>query len=665
MIKKVRLTLLFLLLLGGQTPGLGQQENSNKLLFQQPDTTGVWYHISENQRVLANNEFERLKYRYPDWQPVAELIAAIARLNTPKPKPAKNGVINTDNKADTNNNIVSAKNPLDLSPLNTQRTYPLLDKIADLSEAARKELDDASLQEASANAFKSEQKEYHVLIAWTYFVRKQYEAALEHFGAAKALDDESAAESIEITYKAIIDSLIAQQDWRSILSLLENANSSALFSHAEGQAWSLLNTGKPALAFDLFSVLANQEGRVLSLDALGKETEANILTCNDIENKSSLMKRCADYLSVQQYTYYDENKDSLSILSAQKLAEIQPLTKEQNALLAWAAKRNGENDLASRAFEAALTQQPKQQDIAQALVELHREDKAQLRRLASLFPIIQQQLVNDASIAAWYRKQFLLTDESSSESQYSSENKSKWTLLGGIYGNTRTGEDGLDRLDENTKFISLARLYQHSTLTVTLDYKNLYSGKPSIRDWFGDQQILDDFNGISGFDNSGVRLEWLSQKAANNIYVNLEYALIDQPVPARLSAMLASTWYLSDTTLALSIYRQSKADSLLSRTGTFDGQGSQSWGAIRSTGAAGLASYAFKPKWAISGTIAYEYLDGEQVKTNQQWFARVDLSHDIASVVSDKLDYLRVGPYISQRHYQYNLSGYIRARRIF
>lgn len=54
-----------------------------ELSVADPDTTGVWYHISQRQKELAVSEFERLKDEYPSWQPQQDLIQAISELTKP------------------------------------------------------------------------------------------------------------------------------------------------------------------------------------------------------------------------------------------------------------------------------------------------------------------------------------------------------------------------------------------------------------------------------------------------------------------------------------------------------------------------------------------------------------------------------------------------------
>ena len=47
----------------------------------QPDLTGLWYHINERQIQQANEEFTRLKARYPTWQVPQEVETELNRIN--------------------------------------------------------------------------------------------------------------------------------------------------------------------------------------------------------------------------------------------------------------------------------------------------------------------------------------------------------------------------------------------------------------------------------------------------------------------------------------------------------------------------------------------------------------------------------------------------------
>jgi len=66
-----------------QTSTTYQEKELNiaPLASQQPDTTGLWYHINEKQIRLANEEFYRLKAEYPRWEIPDEVITALERIN--------------------------------------------------------------------------------------------------------------------------------------------------------------------------------------------------------------------------------------------------------------------------------------------------------------------------------------------------------------------------------------------------------------------------------------------------------------------------------------------------------------------------------------------------------------------------------------------------------
>ena len=120
----------------------------------------------------------------------------------------------------------------------------------------------------------------------------------------------------------------------------------------------------------------------------------------------------------------------------------------------------------------------------------------------------------------------------------------------------------------------------------------------------------------------------------------------------------SSTWFFSNATLATRVHRLPVEDSLLSYTGTFNNTRDESWGYVIGEGASALFAYTFKPQVSFAATIKLENLKGEQVKDNQSLYLRGDISTNIAPNVSDRLDYWRVGPYLSYLGFDENLSGF-------
>lgn len=145
-------------------------------------------------------------------------------------------------------------------------------------------------------------------------------------------------------------------------------------------------------------------------------------------------------------------------------------------------------------------------------------------------------------------------------------------------------------------------------------------------------------------------------------YGAVGYRLLDQPVSTRLTGVLSGTWYQPDSLISVMAYRERKDDSLLSQTGTWENDpdrgDEQAWGGVLQTGLRALGVWTIKPDWAVAISTDAAVLDGERVDDNTMYAVRADLNYDIASHVWQKMDYFRVGPYISWQSYQHDLSAF-------
>ena len=134
--------------------------------------------------------------------------------------------------------------------------------------------------------------------------------------------------------------------------------------------------------------------------------------------------------------------------------------------------------------------------------------------------------------------------------------------------------------------------------------------------------------------------------------------MFDQPVKAEVTGQISATKFLANTTVAATLFRKAKEDSLLSQTGTFYTDHTQAWGYVIESGVRGLVAHSITDKVSVAGTAQVSRLEGERVANNSSLSVRGDMSYDIASLVSPKLDYWRVGPFLSYTSYDKNLSGF-------
>lgn len=134
--------------------------------------------------------------------------------------------------------------------------------------------------------------------------------------------------------------------------------------------------------------------------------------------------------------------------------------------------------------------------------------------------------------------------------------------------------------------------------------------------------------------------------------------MFDQPVGAKVTGQISAAKFLPLTTVAATLFRKEKEDSLLSQTGTLYANREQTWGYVIESGIRGLVAHSIADNMSVSGTAQISRLEGEQVADNSALTLRGDVSYEIADTVSPNLDYWRVGPFISYTSFDKNLSGF-------
>lgn len=634
-----------------QTSTTYQEKELNiaPLASQQPDTTGLWYHINEKQIRLANEEFYRLKAEYPRWEIPDEVITALERIN-----------------GKTNQNVQSVPSQVEKPAQEVQpKPEAPLEAFAALTPKARAAASTTKVKQLATLSNAMNRTDFYLLIGWTALDKNMLDVAQQQFEQAKGIATlDSQKQSVEQGLNGVkgvkVQQALSLNDFKKLQQYLNNDSSGYVAQLLQGKAWNYYDAQQFELAAMLFALIGDNEGQYVTFVASNKVDEAFTLACSI--NSEIFLRRCADALAERQVRFYEVQAYSKSIDAALQLEKIRVLTLEERALLGWASKERGDVAAATSAFEEVLSNTPQNEVIANELVTLNRDDSATLGRLALKYPQIKRQLQQQTVQNAWPRKQFLYAYLNEDERVTTAQTKDAFTALYGVNVRQRSGQDGLGNFDVVSQYIGIGSTYDKWLWQVTFDYKQFYSGTPSQGDWFAGGQLDDavsaPFEGISGFEDTGVRGEVLYQANAFNFYANLEYGMFSQPVDAEVTGQLSATGFFTDTTVAATLFRQAKDDSLLSQTGTFNSNHQQPWGYVIEEGVRLLAAYVVAPKWSAATTAQLSTLKGDRVDDNNAFSLRFDISYDVAEDVSTYLDYWRVGPFVSYNSYDKNLSGF-------
>ncbi|NDV92540.1 cellulose synthase [Alteromonas sp. 345S023] len=611
-------------------------EHPNPIEQADPDVTGLWYHINQQQTALANQEAARLRRNYPYWAMSVELKEALEKLNIPS---------------------TARANPV----VKPAKDAPLV-RFSSWSNSKRAGISDSAFSRLSQLADTLARSDYHLLMGWSALERKQLSRAENHFKHAEYTasnrNEQQAAQAGLTALKQVrVDQAIARNDIPTIRQWLEEDNSAQVRTLVEGQGWKDYESDNFTHAQQWFALAGNKEGLWLSLQRQGDEHAAGVFACG-LSNTEVFLKRCADYYASQQASLFQQGKLENSIQTALALKQIRPLKEGELALLGWAASDAGQDALAIDVFSKVLRATPNNEDVAGQLIRLYQRNQRSLAPLIRTNSQVRALVSKMHGAKAWPRKQFMYSYFSGDPRSTSVQSKAAFNMVAGVTTKQRSGEVGLGNFDILGSYIGVGSTLKQWRWQLALDYQQLYSGAPASNSWFASEQLTTTFAGITGLEDTGIRGEVEWQTNGFNFYGNLAYSLLDQPESASVTGQFSGTWYLSNTTLATTVFRQPKQDSLLSYAGTFDAAHEQTWGYVLSEGASALVAYSLKPQVSLAGTIKWEELKGEGVDDNQGLFLRTDISVNIAPSVSQQLDYWRIGPYVSYLGYNKNLSGF-------
>ncbi|AXT39126.1 cellulose synthase [Alteromonas sp. BL110] len=635
---------------------------------EQPDLTGLWYHINERQIQRANEEFSRLKARYPGWKVPKEVEAELDRING-RVKDTIEPVVSVP-RVDKSDKPEAEPTPNDSRETSQKqvikpasKSLPL-EKFAQLTPKARANASKQKVETLIALSNQLKRTDFYLLMGWTAIDKGMLELAGQQFTealelAVRDIDKQSAQQGLNSVTGIKLQQALSLRDTTTLAQLYKSDTSGYAKEVIQGAAWQQYDIKNYDFAEALFSLVEDNEGRYLTLSAqssdIAKQNAFDLACSIDTE---IFIRRCADRLASRQAQFYDTRHYIESIHAGEALERLRPLSIDERALIGWAAKEIQDISTATAAFEQVLSTTPTDTIIANELVSLNQSNAATLNRLALKYGAVKSILQARNIRNAWPRKQFWLAYQNEDQQAVTAQTKDGLSAVYGINTRSRSGDEGLGNFDVLSQYIGIGSGFKNWLWQVSLDYKQFYSGSPQVGDWFGDRQLESTSLGISGFEDTGVRAEAYYQAPDFNFYANLEYAMFEQPIDAKVTGQISATKFLANTTVAATLFRKAKEDSLLSQTGTFYANREQPWGYVIENGIRGLVAHSIADNMSVAGTAQISRLEGELVADNSALSLRGDVTYDIASLVSPRLDYWRVGPFLSYTSYDKNLSGF-------
>ena len=582
---------------------LQQVLQSGDFINNQPDTTGVWYHISQQQRELANAEMERLVQRYPQWQVPLDLQQAIQKLN--QPEPVKKQV----------------------------------------SKAPRKPSHNDKVKQQEA-------------VAWALFNDGRFEEALAQFNALEALETNvRRQEEKAVVVNRWLAHLLEKRDWQALETLLVEQPLETSVGVVTAAAWSYFEQREYATALRLFTLSRNDYGRGLAYFQLGNLEQAIAVSCADIGHLPS-QDNCVQWLFERQRQLFESSRFEESIAISRLIAEKRDLGVSERELLAWSYIQLQQDEVALEQF-IALAKQDEGNDKWREAIKLivERNENAPWITLSG-DNIVRGTLLQKKARQAWQRKQFDLAYRQGFDVSRAIYEKDRLVIYSGLSGSTRTGDVGLDNFDVAGAGVGLTGLSHGWRWWAELHYQQLYSGAAQENAWFGAGQTSQSFTGITGFEDKGVTLRALRQVDDANYFAYLGLQQFSQPVSASVAGMLSTVQYRPDNVFGVSLYHLPKTDSLLSYAGTFTEQLDMTWGRAMSLGGRGIFISLLSPEWTVSVNAQVEQIQGKGIKDNDFQALRTDVMRQFNNSDFQNLDYFRVGPYLAWSSYRNNQSGF-------
>ncbi len=387
------------------------------------------------------------------------------------------------------------------------------------------------------------------------------------------------------------------------------------------------------------------------------------------------------YLDASWKAFAEKDYEQAKVYLEQRLA-LGKTSIETDTLSAWIAYHTGDFEQAGSLFRALYQQQP-EEGIGAALVNSYIQQGKDPSELALQFdgPILKQIAAYQAR-QFYADKRFALAYKTSRTALPQLLNIDSPTLeMAAIYQH-KSGDAGRSQLD--TTFLPLIKAsYSHNIInrfSLTLAKLKLDSGSQSLCAPFGslpvDLGCSTDRLAVSIVPNevSAITTLFLPTQrppfALNNLkLVQFDYLYegplswfasigttpIDAPVSTALTFQLGFKKRWGSDYLETNIHSLPVRESILSYAGSIDPFTNQSWGRVKASGVRAKGYRTLTDHWGLYAEGGFDLYDGKQVADN--W--SLDFSiHSGYNFSRPGWDYLSVGPSISLKHFDKNLSHF-------
>lgn len=598
------------------------------------DLRTLWFHLNAGRLPAARKELDKLRNAHPDWQPDADIRAAL----NPAPKAT------TD-------------------PYGEQ-----MQAIATLKEDALLALPAQELAAAVDAARSRGDRENLGMLAWRYLERDEAGIALELFTDAAAFSASSTPsaaatdnrEGVLIALARLALAAAADGNTGLVLDLSQQSQANDGPDLLLDSGWAARDAGRLANAEALFRAALPQPiaagGLALTLRDQQQLEAALDVACDAAQatGHERSTQLCGGWLDESLAAAY-RKEDYRQVLTLyqrrQQLSADMPVSTRE--LAAWSYYALDERQAAAAAFRQQLAQQPENDGMAAALATVLRDDPAARDAAAKEYPAVATAVRREAAAIALARKQFdraALLDASPAL-----ENRGALSVALDVSRRERSGERGLGELSHDRAALSLSASSGSWRLGSTLGWNDFSSGLPAGDATFGSQPGTDSVTPLDSVTEPSLQLWARQENEGYSLYASVGRDLWRQPAGEGLSGLLQARLFSDPFSALVQVFQQPIADSLLSRTGVIDPVDGAAWGGVMDRGIAGQATWSTQSDWHLSVNGSISQQTGDDVEDNHVVSARIDLrSGWPGQHWREQLDYWQIGPFASWRGFDDN-----------
>ncbi len=638
-------------------PSPNEQAPESAASGENPDPSGVWYHVRRQDLRSARTELERLKEEYPSWRVPPDLSAAVS------------GKPTIDVAADRYQQRVDAT-------VEAIGNGTLLDRsIAGLSELVEAR-SDSGAAERLGRAFE-DAEEFGLAVEWfdralalAVFGSDQYVAAV--YGLVRAhsvlgqwdratyyagvLPPDSEGREVVVQIISGAASSAASEaaktgDWLLAEKLAAIAEINEASQIRTDLGWVALDAGDGVRAASLFEAGPQSEesryGRILALGEYKADTELFLAACEQPDRSARQSQACGDALAERAASAY-ESEDWAEVISLDVAARGLGLVRDDMRLISgWSNYRQGNYNAALQAFEETVGSET---DAVEGLIQTYmttgRYDELEARALAG-----------DARFLAMYREKMgelaLIRKRSvfaSSVLAPNTEGLSEPAITLGAFVRDKTGASGADRLTWQGGAISASTIVGKHKFSLGLEAGHLHVGTPGQGAAIGSLQpsgVVPDAGAVLTMPWG----RWDFEEIDRAYSVTIGTTPIGGDVAPLPAIELTAERNWESFIGAISMRATPRMDSLLAMSGRQDAATRATWGRVVEVGPEVRAIALLNQNLSISVNAEVNLLRGHRVADNTHVGTSASLTYELKP---SGFDYVRVGPSYGFDHYAHN-----------